>query len=254
MRDRINGRLQTSGYRGRNGDAVAPEACNLKPVAFCSSAFTLVEMVMAMAITAVIATSVAMATMSLSTAQLDGDSYSQSIQASRSVLMRVSANARKAGLITASGSDSVVFWAGDTNGNGLLNVSELTVIAYDAPSKEVREYVVAYPKNLSQANINANNPSMTLAAVDTTAEAKAAILANTYKATRTLASGVTSFKITVDKPVTPISKMMTFEMTIPSTGHSLTLRSAAVLRSPQVQDVGLVSGVYVLSIGSGVSG
>jgi prepilin-type N-terminal cleavage/methylation domain-containing protein len=97
--------------------------------------FTLLELTMAIAITSVIALSVAGVSMGLSRAYANSEGYYQTSQNARSAMMGVQSLLRKAKLVLSVSDDGVVFWAQDVNGDGRINRSEVTTLIYDKESR-----------------------------------------------------------------------------------------------------------------------
>ena len=98
-------------------------------------AFTLLELVITIAIMSVIGLSVAGVSVALSTAHANSQSAYENIQASRNTLIGIQRVLNRARLIVATDSQTVLYWVGDANGDGAINISELVALWYDAENK-----------------------------------------------------------------------------------------------------------------------
>jgi type II secretory pathway pseudopilin PulG len=207
-------------------------------------AFTLVEILLATAILAVIGLAVAGMAIALTDGYIASEGYADAIQCGRNSIRFIESVAHKAKVVTAASSNSVVFWAQDTNGDGQINLDELTMITYDSSSRELRQVAVVFPAGLpNKSALNVNEPLS--AVVD--ARAVAGILAaSSYNTTTTLAGDVRSFNVTVS-PAAPLSTRVNLEITMGSGQQTLSLDASASLRSDKTSNVGQVNGLWVLT-------
>ena len=95
------------------------------------TAFTLTELLMALAITAMIGMSVVTLSTALSSAHASTGSMAEAISSGRYAMRSIDADVRKAALVTAFGNGEMVVWTGDEYADKQINVSELVLIQSD---------------------------------------------------------------------------------------------------------------------------
>jgi hypothetical protein len=183
-------------------------------------------------------------TMALTDNYVAAEGYSDALQSGRGVMMRVQSAARKAKLITATTATSLVFWAGDTNGDGTINLDELKMVTWNQQAKEIREVAVVFPPGTP--NVGALNVTEPLSAVTTVAAASSVIAADTHCTTTVLAGDVTDFQVTV-LPAAPLSTRVNIQLTLGQGSQKLTISSSARLRADSTANVGLNGSTWVLA-------
>jgi prepilin-type N-terminal cleavage/methylation domain-containing protein len=200
--------------------------------------FTLVELVMAMAITAVIGLAVAGVAGAISTNYSQNLNYYANVQSARSAMTYMRDSLRKAKLVTASSGNELVIWI-DDNQDGRINNSEVRY--WGVVSGELKELRVIYP-----AGMMAMDGTLTLSQLTGTAASLSLLQFNAYKSWTSLAGGVTDFAVGVE-PAVPLVKFVKLKLTCGSTSQAIVLRSAVTLRAPAIALVSLSGGVYSLS-------
>lgn len=209
-------------------------------------AFTLTEYLMAMVVVAIIGAAVAGVAMALSTAYAHSQGFYQYMQNARISMLRIQNTARKAKLVTAATSQDAVFWTGDQNANGLINLSEVTILSYDAPAKQVKEYRVVFPASMDPMTRGALDGVVPLSTLITVPSANLLVKTNIYCQTFVLADDVMYFRLGA-RPLPPLSKMLTVDLTVGREDNNLQLRSACALRADATAYVGIgATGEYVL--------
>ena len=151
--------------------------------------FTLLEMTMAMAITAITGLSVAGATVALSRAHQDTEGFYQSLQTARSAMMRIQRSIQGAKLVTACTGTTLVLWANDTNGNGTIDADEVLLLVFDTASRQSPDSQQVFPDAVKAA-LNVEVPLSTLTDAATVV---AQIVPSTYAQTIVLASDASDF-------------------------------------------------------------
>lgn|GEM_PF-4482420 len=119
---------------------------------------TLIEMLIAVSITAAAAGVVATLVSSTSTAtsaQADGRRNLARIQAAKAIIGDELHNARA---ILASGSNYLIWWSGDNpvsavTPNRAVNLSELRLLEVDTTTNELKVWAITWPDNYSASNI-----------------------------------------------------------------------------------------------------
>lgn len=209
--------------------------------------FTLAELVMASAITSIIALGTAGVASVLSTAHAHSEAHYGSIETARSAMRRVQRVLQSAQLIAAvhQADMSVIYWAGDENSDGRINVLETRFLEYDSVAGEIREHWAVFPDQWSQVTINANNVAISLEDLTTMTLESVPETISIYLTSLVLASNVSNFSISAS-PGPPMSTLIQVELTVGSGQGAMTLRSAAALRAEQTALVGQADGDYVL--------
>jgi type II secretory pathway pseudopilin PulG len=208
--------------------------------------FTILELTLASGVLGVLGLAVASVAVAMSNASEDSDNYYAAIQNGRSTLNRAQAVARKAKLVTALTADSIVFWTGDANGDGLINLDELLLVTYDSKAHEIRQQYVSFkaaPANVALAmNVNVTLSSAT----SVTTVGNLFNTAATYKQTDVLASDVLSCSLAA-APAPPMATTVTIQFSVGTSRHPLALSSFARLRADATASVSQVGGQWVLT-------
>jgi len=206
-------------------------------------AFTLIEMVMAISITAIIGMSIAGASMALSTAYENGQDYYQCLQTGRITMARLEQILRKSLLIGGTGPDLMWLWREDTNGDGGINLTEISTIAYDRQNKTLKEIHLEFPSTWPESMLKVADRSLTLyevtaqyASISSFRSCYGPIMKNTV-----LAENVVDFTV-APWPYPPITKAIGVTMTVRQSDRTLTVRSAAKLRGDTVDRVAFAFG------------
>lgn len=210
------------------------------------AAFTVIELAIAMAITALVGLSVAAASMVISAAHEDAEQYQEYVQSARSTNLRIQSALRKASLITSCTPTTLVYWTGDANANGQINVSELVRLSYDHINKEFREWQV----DLSNLNAVASaildaTVSLATAMDDAAVRELMTVTYKPYLQDRLLSSSVRSTEFSTDKAA-PLTGLVRVRMDVGDQAQAIVVQSAVSLRSPAVPRVGIVDKLYVL--------
>jgi len=112
--------------------------------------FTLVEVVIALAISSAIGVTVAMMLGGISAATRAEHDTRRAIVKRQVAITRLGACVRGAAMVLSSADDHLVLWTGDSTGEGKPNISELRRIEWNDDSHEILVYEA--PANLSAAS------------------------------------------------------------------------------------------------------
>ncbi len=231
----------------------ARPACSLH----LGMAFTLTELLMAVAITAMIGMSVVTVSTALSSAQASTDSMIKAIGSGRYAMRSIDADVRKAGLITAAGEGEMVIWTGDEYADGQINVSELVLIQSDADNQTVERLQVVFPDSMPPDFLKALNVSRTLANVTNVGNVRALLTQGTYSdylTQRTLAVGVSNFEVVTDE-VPPMPQLVLLRLAVGQDAQQITLTNTVHLRTDATEYVSFDDGgIPELDLGGGGSG
>lgn len=112
-------------------------------------AFTLVEMLLALAICSLVGLTVALLLGGIGAATRESQDTRRTVVQRQVAVARLGALTRGTAMVLSKGSNHVVLWKGDMTGNGKPNLSELRRIEWDANTNEVWTYEA--PSSLSAA-------------------------------------------------------------------------------------------------------
>lgn len=113
-------------------------------------AFTLVELLLALAISVVVATTVVMMLAATARATRSKDDVRSALIRRQTATVRLGAAIRCAGMVLAAGPHHIVLWKNDVNGDRKPRLSELRRVEWDQASGEIR--VCGAAANLNPAD------------------------------------------------------------------------------------------------------
>lgn len=210
-----------------------------------TSGFTLPEVVMAMAIAAMIGLSIVGVSAALSGAYAQSQDFYQCLQTGRSTMARIQAAVRKAKLVTYVSPTRLLLWQDDLNGDGQINLLEISAIAFDAPSRQVRLYTHEFPQSLGDLAVAALNQKISLSTA-MSASTVASAMSGPYIKFVILADDVKNFKVSaVTAP--PLTQVVQMTLKAAKGKRSIKFRSAVSLRAGKVDYVGASGTSYYLS-------
>jgi type II secretory pathway pseudopilin PulG len=215
-----------------------------------TQAFTLAELMIAMAITAVVGLTVVTVASALSYAHGQADAVREAVQSARTGLLRTEACLRKSQLVTAADADAFACWTGDLNEDRAINVDEIVVIRYQPASRTLQQRQVVFPPTLAPALVEALNVTKTLAELTGTAQADGVIaqpLYANYVSTVVLATDVDGFEVVPDA-APPFTRLLLLRLVSGQGTQRLQLTSAARLRADAVDSVFMVGPDAVLRL------
>ena len=207
-------------------------------------AFTLAELVMAMAIMSIIGLAVVGMTMALTDAQEYSGDFYRNVQIARHAMRYVQREIQKANLVTAVDSDSLAYWADDTNDNGGINLTEMRLVAFDSGDREIAEYRIEFPSWWTQLMKDLEDAPLSLAWA-TDMSNVTSMRSNSYVVRRLLATEAAPVTFTVS-PSAPLTKLLQTEVTVGQGDRRVVLRGATALRADWTGHVGTVDSEWVL--------
>ena len=210
--------------------------------------FTLVELLLGLVITSMIGLTVAGASMVLSNAHFQSQQYYDCLQTARIAMRWIESDIRRSSLVTDV-ENGLMLWEGDTNGDGQINFSELTLITHDSSSGQVTRHRAVFPAGMSQEAIVAINTPFPLDQMVQAANSMALwMTSNAYVQSTTLATNVEMLDI-LPAQEPPMTTRLHIRLVVTEGGQYVTLRSAAKLRADRTEDVYVADGDYILTNG-----
>ena len=207
--------------------------------------FTLAELVVSVAITAVIASAVAGLAMALSTASEHGRDRYLSLQTARIAMLNVRDLIRKAKLVTTCDGTSMVLWAEDSNGNGSINLTEVSLVGRDSSLEQIRMHRIVFPDHWSEETKASLDIELELDDLTDLDDVLAVLEASSYDQITVLAGDVRSFNVRVS-PAAPMTELVGLTITVGPAERAVTLRTAVHLPADVTDRVGVADDEYVL--------
>ena len=205
-----------------------------------------IALVIALAITSIIGLATAGAASFLSAGHAQTEAQYESLETARAALRQIQKSLRSACLVTCSVDDqALVYWRGDENGDGEIDLTELRVLQFDSTADTVELHWVSLPDGWPAWYRDMMDKPMTLMEAQDPNRINANLMQSGFRVSRTLASDVADFSIS---PVgtEPMATMVRMGITTGQEPRTIALRSAVALRAPGtgfVRDFG--NGVYV---------
>jgi len=106
---------------------------------------TMLELIIGIAITAMVGLSVAGVSSVLAGSYSQGEEYYRHMQSVRIGMLRLQSTVRKAHLVTEVSAEQMMLWHEPAGGDGQINPSELTLIKYDPGEDKVTQYQIVFP-------------------------------------------------------------------------------------------------------------
>ncbi len=192
--------------------------------------FTIAELLIAVALMAVVGVVLAGATVGFTNAYQNSQDYHHCLQTARVNVAHLESTVRKALLVVYADSHALWVWREDATGDGMMNLSETSLFTWDGSSRELHEYRLVYPVGWSagrRAMYDVAIPSWYLTTNSKSLETYFQLAR--YSDVRVLAEGVTEFTVQVE-PQSPHAEFVALTMTIQHGRRSITVRSAVTMR------------------------
>ena len=125
---------------------------------------TLVELLLALASTGLIATAVGAMLVSVSYGTSSRQDMRSLVVKSKTLASRLDAALRSSRMVLASDDVAIVLWTSDSRDDDFPNLSELRLIEHDAEAGEIRSYMVSFDPDLSEEDLEAADTAYELTA------------------------------------------------------------------------------------------
>ncbi len=205
-------------------------------------------MMMAVSIMGLIGLSVGGAAVALSSGYDNGQEQYECLQTGRVTLLRLERLLRSSLLVTDVNRFGIWLWREDTNGDGQINVTEVTMIGWNRGSDVLHEYSVVFPDHWSDFWKSLYDAQM---AVDDVKSSNTSFFStySQYITDTPLADNVTNFQADSDEDA-PMVKMLRISMTTSQGEQEVTLQTAVSLRAGRTDHLAWVdyydSGYWLL--------
>ena len=202
-------------------------------------------MLTALVVMSIISLAVVSLTMALTTAQEYSVDFYRNVQIARNSLRRLARDIHKSKLITAGNSDTLVYWLGDANGNGDIELTELRLVTTDLDTGKVMLCRAEFPAFWPQAFKDSWDTGMTVEIATDLGMAVSWIRNAQWARADELATEVTALKFSAS-PAIPTSEVLQIEMTVGEGPGAVELRTSASMRANKLADLYMDAGTYHL--------
>lgn len=210
------------------------------------SAFTLAELVLGMALMAMIGLAVAGASSVLTRSYTDDEQAYKSLHAARISLLKVGAEIHHARLVLHADGYYFMIWNEDTGGDDKINISELVLVRHDAASSRLLRHQVTYPSSLHPMLVALLDQQVSLnTLVVSPAYSMSSLLNTLYCQTTVLAEDVDSFDVWLNGQA-PLGETVVVSIRISEGKTGCTLRNAYSVRNSTADKVGIANGQWHL--------
>ncbi len=196
----------------------------------CQQGFTVIELLIAASLMAVVGVVLVGATIGFTNAYRNSQDYYHCLQSGRVNMFHLEDTVRKGLLVVYADEHALWVWREDTTGDGLMNLSETSLFTWDAARQELREYRLEYPAGWSAARraiYDAEIPSWYLTSNSESLEGY--FEGSAFSRGIVLAEGVTEFTLQVT-PESPHAEFVAITMTVQRGRRAVTVRSAVTMR------------------------
>lgn len=206
---------------------------------------TLAEFVLTLAVLGIIGAAVAGVASALSHAYASTEDYHEALQTGRSAMLRVQSIIRGSKLVTAANDDTLVLWAENDDEDDEINLSELTLLEYDASTRQILEHKVVYPEALNPGVVAGLDFPVNLEAIVTPTGAARTLEGAPHLRSLVIAENIDSFDISTT-PAPPMATLVKIRFTVDVDGERFEIRSQASPRADYLERVGTADEEYVV--------
>ena len=207
------------------------QAKQILPSRACSRAgLTLVELILAMAITSMACVAIA-ATMKATTNTWEANQQDdQTLVSARIAIARLRNVISQAKIVYRKSADALLIWAGDYNGNFQMEYSECVAIEYDSLTRQLQFLDIYFPPGTPQGDIDSRNVALTSAEF-TSPQFVSTFMADAYMRARTIVDNVIIFSVHVTGQ-DPYVRTAMFSFRLGQDDLSQQFDAVASMRSP----------------------
>lgn len=186
-------------------------------------AFTFLEVLIALAITAMIGAAVSTMLLSVSVGTRQRSDLRRNSVRAKVVAARVGAALRSSRLVLASADDALVLWMGDTRANGVPDLSELVRLEWDSEGLELWSYTA--PETLAMM------ADTTYTLTDDFDSITFDLAGGVTFPGQRWGTGISQWSTTLDEPVPQRADIVHYTFVVSGAETSMTIDQSAALRS-----------------------
>jgi len=206
--------------------------------------FTLAELILAITITSMVAVAVAGATMALYSAYRRSEGFNDSLQTARAATRMLQAMVVEAQLITAVEPGGFAVWR-DTNGDDLINLTELVPVIHDPATNTIKKYIIEYPPEWSQEMRDSCDYSIVLKDATDLDEVVNRITGDAHHRIVTLAENIETFAVYARAPG-PVNTFLETTVQAKTDSRAITLTTGATMEDHAVDRLQFQGGHWIL--------
>jgi len=190
---------------------------------------TLVELLLAITITAFVGTAVASMMVSVTYGTTSRTEMRDVLVRTKVLTSRMNAAVRGSKMVLDSGTDYVVLWIADTREDGQPNISELRRIERDDSTGTITSYLADFPDAWDEATLDANDTAYDL--TENFDSITQSLQSGSYFPGTTWSDHVTAWTITLDDADEQLATLMSYRLTLSIGAVTETAIGAAALRN-----------------------
>jgi prepilin-type N-terminal cleavage/methylation domain-containing protein len=192
--------------------------------------FTLIEVILALTITAAACTVTAMLLNAVANTWHTNDGISDAVNSARNGLLRVRSYIEQARFLGICDGTSLLLWSKDLDGDNQPDYCEMILIRYKSAAQKIELVDIYFPPSTPQSDIDARKTDLTMANFTSTNSVITTMSTDPYARVRTLAENVGQFSLTLDK-ASPFARYATLSMKITRQGISQYFQTVITPRS-----------------------
>ncbi len=192
------------------------------------SGFTLAELLMGLAISSLVLAAAASLAYAVNRAWATSENVQTVVNHGRNGLARISSRIRNARAVGHVDSQYFLLWREDSNSDGRINMSELTLYHYDSRANQLLEGQLVFSSSTGQADIDANNDEVTANGFISVSTANA-LMRNDYYREGAVAEHVSSITWVLDADP-PSTGTVQLTVNVTNDGLTQTLHTGMSLR------------------------
>ncbi len=202
----------------------------MQPAVRSKHGFTLIEVILALTITAGACTATAMLLNAVANTWSTNDGISDAVNTARNGMLHVRSYIENARFLGIRDGTCLLLWSGDLDGDTQPDYYEMTLIRYQSADKKIELVDIYFPPGTPQSEIDTRKRNLAQSEYSTTTAVITEMSGDSYARVRTLAENVDQFSITLDNP-SPNARYVTLSMTVSRKGTSQSFQTVITPRS-----------------------
>jgi hypothetical protein len=194
---------------------------------FC---FTLMEVILALTITAGACTATGMLLNAVANAWHTNEGISDAVNTARNGMLRIRSYIEKARFLGNCNGTGLLLWSQDGDKDYQIDYCEMILIRYQSAAKKVELVDVYFPPGTPQSDIEARKTHLTYVDISSTQSVATILDADSYRRVRTLAEDVDQFSINLDN-ASPLARYVTISLQVTRQGISQNIIGVITPRS-----------------------
>lgn len=194
-------------------------------------ALTLMELMLALTITAIMGLAIAQMLYAASSATASRNDMRALVTRQKALTVRLDEAIRGSNMVLASGSNYLVLWMGDTRADDQPNLSEIRRIEYSSSLGQIISWKASFPSSWTAAAITAADTQYDLATADFNAVTTALKGSSTFPS-EVWARNISGFSVAINNAVAQSATLVSYRITTTNGVYSNVIIGAASPRTP----------------------